>query len=85
MSKIYNLQVYNNVTIYYMDKKKHPYTAPQTTVSRVEIESAICGGSVDIANPNDANGKIEEQEVNTSFGGDFGSPDGWDPVKPVNE
>ena len=78
MSKIYNLQVYNNVTTYYMDKKKHPYTAPQTTVSRVEIESAICGGSVDIANPNTENGKINNQEVNDEFmGGQSFEKDEW--------
>ena len=77
MSKIYNLQVYNNVTTYYMDKKKHPYTAPQTTVSRVEIESAICGGSVDIANPNTENGKINNQEVNDDFMKDQSFDGGW--------
>ena len=78
MSKIYNLQVYNNVTTYYMDKKKHPYTAPQTTVSRVEIESAICGGSVDIANPNNEDyGRINQQEVNDEFMGGQSFDGGW--------
>lgn len=54
-----------------MDKKKHPYAAPQTSVSRVEVESAICGGSVDITNPNEEYGKINEQEFNNNFSGDF--------------
>lgn len=77
MSKIYNLQVYNNVTTYYMDKKKHPYTAPQTTVSRVEIESAICGGSVDITATPGVD--TDAQVVNTDFGEDNNFENsGWD-------
>lgn len=51
-----------------MVKKKQPYESPEITATRVELESSICAGSVDIANPNDVNGKIESQKVNTDFG-----------------
>ncbi len=61
-----------------MVKKKLPYQAPDIQETRVELESSICAGSVDIQNPDDAkNGQIESQNVNTDFGYDF-ADNGWD-------
>ena len=44
----------------------------------VEVESAFCGASSNVTNPDNANGRIDEHSVNTGFGGDFSSS-GWDP------
>lgn len=60
-----------------MKDKKKEYLAPTVEVKAVEIESSICGGSVDIANPEGSQGEIEEQKVNTNFNGDF-SGSTWD-------
>ena len=48
-------------------KTKKIYRQPETTVSRVELESPICGGSAVIENPNNETGRIEGQGVNTGF------------------
>lgn len=58
-----------------MVKKKQPYESPEITATRVELESSICTGSVDVEPGNDNNLQIEGQEVNES--GDF-SNGGWD-------
>lgn len=64
-----------------MDKQKKTYLAPDIAVTQVEIESSICGGSVDIVNKQDPMG-IEAQQTNTAFdagsqttGGDY---NGWE-------
>lgn len=47
----------------------------------VEVESAFCGSSSNVTNPDNANGRIDEHSTNTGFGGDFsglGSESGWD-------
>ena len=47
----------------------------------VEVESAFCGASSNVTNPDNANGRIDEHSINTDFGGDFsesGSESGWD-------
>ena len=49
------------------------YESPLTVRTQVALESGICAGSVDVANPNNEYGKIQEQEVNDSFTGDFSS------------
>lgn len=49
-----------------MERKKN-YEQPQSTVTRVELESPICSGSAVIQNPEGQNGQIENQEVNTAF------------------
>ena len=43
----------------------------------VEVESAFCGASSEVANPDNANGRIVEHSINTEFAGDF-SESGWD-------
>ena len=62
--------------------KRTVYEAPVTELFRVELEGNFCG-SVTVTN--DQNGKIDEHEINTEFGGtntdgeDLGfSSDGWD-------
>lgn len=66
-----------------MVKKKLPYQAPDIQETRVELESSICAGSVDIQNPNKEDvGRIQEQETNTDFLGSgtdgmFNSSSDW--------
>ena len=43
----------------------------------VEVESAFCGASSEVTNPNKDNGRIGEHSISTGFGGDF-SESGWD-------
>ena len=43
----------------------------------VEMENGFLGGSADVQNPNDKNGRINAHEVNTDFEGNF-SDGGWD-------
>ena len=56
---------------------KKPYEAPLTTLTCVEIESSVCSGSLEVTNPNENYGRIQEQSYNTEFGtngeADFGS------------
>lgn len=63
-----------------MNKKM--YETPSTKRSLVEMEAGLCAASVEVTNPGNANGKINEHSVNTDFGGDF-SESGWetDPTK----
>ena len=56
--------------------KREAYAAPTTRLIQVETESAICGGSVDIANPNSDLGRINDQQVNNDFSSDF-TTGGW--------
>ena len=46
---------------------KKVYETPFTTHVRVEMEGRLCAGSATVKNPNDANGRIDEHEVNTDF------------------
>lgn len=50
----------------------------------VEVESAFCGSSSEVTNPNKDSGRIDEHSINDGFGGDF-SGSGWDtdPTKPT--
>ena len=48
-------------------KTKKVYQQPETAVTRVELESPICSGSVDIHNPSGTNFEVEDQKVNESF------------------
>lgn len=59
------------------DKEKATYESPQTTRTTVSLESGICSASADVQNPSDANGQIEEHEVNKDFNFDFNDQD-WD-------
>ena len=56
---------------------KKVYETPFTSHVRVEMESQLCTGSSKVTNPDNANGRINEQETNTGFGGNFST--GWDP------
>ena len=57
--------------------KRKNYLSPSTFRSRIEVESAFCGASSEVTNPDNANGRIDEQLTNTGFGGDF-SGSTWD-------
>ena len=56
---------------------KKVYETPFTTHVRVEMEGRLCAGSATVKNPDNANGRINEQETNIGFGGNF-SESGWD-------
>ena len=47
------------------------YEAPLTRRTQVALESGICAGSADVANPNNEYGKIDAHQVNTDFTMDF--------------
>ena len=57
--------------------KRKNYLSPSTFRSRIEVESAFCGASSEVTNPDKASGRIDEQSVNIDFGGDF-SGSKWD-------
>ena len=58
--------------------KRKNYLSPSTFRSRIEVESAFCGASSEVTNPDKArSGRIDEHSINTGFGGDF-SESGWD-------
>lgn len=56
---------------------KKVYETPFTTHVRVEMEGRLCAGSSEVTNPDKASGRIEEQSINTGFGGDFSGAE-WD-------
>ena len=56
---------------------KKVYETPFTSHVRVEMESQLCAASSTVTNPDNANGRIDEQSTNKGFGGDF-SASGWD-------
>ena len=62
--------------------KRKNYLSPSTFRSRIEVESAFCGASSEVTNPDNANGRIGAQSINTGFGGDF-IDSGWD-TDPTN-
>ena len=53
------------------------YESPLTERTQVALESGICAGSADVANPNNEYGKIDAHEGNDNFSGNF-SASGWD-------
>lgn len=60
-----------------MDKKmKKPYESPSTKCTLVEMEAGLCAASSVVKNPDADNGRIQEHETNSSFGGDF-SNESW--------
>ncbi|MDY5567318.1 MAG: hypothetical protein SPF58_08585 [Candidatus Cryptobacteroides sp.] len=62
--------------------KRKNYLSPSTFRSRIEVESAFCGASSEVTNPDNTNGRIDEQLTNTGFGGDFsGSKWDTDPIQ----
>ena len=56
---------------------KKVYETPFTTHVRVEMESQLCKASSEVTNPDKASGRIEEQSINTDFGGNFSGAE-WD-------
>lgn len=60
-----------------MTQKRKPYASPDMTEIRVELESSICSGSVDIMNPDKESGRIEEQKINQDFDGDAFNTGEW--------
>ena len=46
---------------------KKVYETPFTSHVRVEMESQLCAGSATVQNPDNANGCIDEHEINTNF------------------
>lgn len=59
------------------------YESPSTRYQMVEVESAFCGASSEVINPDKASGRIDEHSINTGFGGDFSESvsvpeSGWD-------
>ena len=58
-----------------VDITGNPYATPLTLRTAVVVESAFCGASSEVTNPE--NGGIKEHEINTAFGGDFSGSD-WD-------
>lgn len=65
-----------------MSKQKRTYLHPQVTVCEIELESAICGGSV-IAPVTEQAIKIESQGFATdgewAGKGDFSNVENWTP------
>ena len=57
--------------------KRHEYLSPRTSRSRIEVESAFCGASSNVTNPDNANGRIDEHSINNDFGGNFFDEE-WD-------
>lgn len=53
------------------------YESPLTVYQRVEVESAFCGASSEVTNPDNGSGGIDEHKTNTGFDGDFSSGS-WD-------
>ena len=63
------------LTISYMLVKD--YVSPLTVRTSVEVESAFCGASADVENPQGQTGEIEEQAINQGFSTDFDAS-GWE-------
>lgn len=63
-------------------KRKNNYEQPETVVTRVELESPICSGSVSMEAQAPEGINTQAQEVNTDFGydNDYSRPDasGWE-------
>ena len=57
--------------------KKQIYSTPLTTLTTVVMEGQICSGSSEVRNPDAANGRIDDQAINTGFASDFGGDDEW--------
>lgn len=53
------------------------YESPLTVYQRVEVESAFCGASSEVTNPDKASGRIDEHSINNDFRCDFSSGS-WD-------
>ena len=63
--------------------KRKNYLSPSTFRSRIEVESAFCGASSNVTNPDNTSGRIDEHSINDGFGGDFSSSWDTDPTNPT--
>ena len=63
--------------------KRKNYLSPSTFRSRIEVESAFCGASSKVTNPDSTSGRIDEHSINDGFGGDFSSSWDTDPTNPT--
>lgn len=59
------------------NKEKEKYESPLTKRTTVSLENGICAASADIQNPKDANGRIEEHEINKGFNFTFDDGQDW--------
>lgn len=64
-----------------MENKKQVYETPDMSETRVELESSICSGSVDIQNPDNQFGQIEEQKINTGFDAESFNSGSWNELQ----
>lgn len=62
------------------DKEKTMYESPHTKKTLVNVENGICASSTDIKNPDNAEGRIEEHQVNTDFSFTFDDQN-WDVIE----
>lgn len=58
-------------------EQKEKYESPSTRKTQVNLESGFMQSSADVKNPDNANGQIEEHEVNTDFNFSFTDQE-WD-------
>ncbi len=56
---------------------RRDYESPATNLTRVKMEGYLCG-SVNITNPEEDYGKIQEQQTNTNFGIEEGTGGDWE-------
>lgn len=62
-------------------QEKAKYESPFTKKTTVFLESGICAASANIKNPDSENGRIEEHQLNDSFGFEgFQNQQYWDDV-----
>lgn len=58
-------------------EQKEKYESPSTRKTQVNLESGFMQSSANVKNPDNANGQIEEHEVNTDFNFSFTDQE-WD-------
>lgn len=56
---------------------RRDYESPATNLTRVKMEGYLCG-SVNITNPEENYGKIQEQQTNMSFSIEEGTGNDWE-------
>lgn len=55
--------------------KKEKYEKPETKVTQVKLEQGFMQSSANIQNPDEANGRIDEHQINDDFNFDFKDQD----------
>ena len=56
--------------------KRNEYESPRTSRSCIVVESAFCGASSDVTNPDNKNGRIDEHGIGSTI--TFDENNGWD-------